>query len=59
MTEQRLGILGGMGPQATQDFYQRILDLLGANELPRHQGFGLRPKRLGRRTRGVGSHAAA
>lgn len=26
MTEQRLGILGGMGPQATQDFYQRILD---------------------------------
>lgn len=25
-TEQRLGILGGMGPQATQDFYQRILD---------------------------------
>ena len=27
MTEQRLGILGGMGPQATQDFYQRILDL--------------------------------
>ncbi|MEG0765544.1 MAG: amino acid racemase [Pseudoflavonifractor sp.] len=22
----RLGILGGMGPQATQDFYQRILD---------------------------------
>ncbi|MBM6723683.1 aspartate/glutamate racemase family protein [Pseudoflavonifractor phocaeensis] len=26
MMEQRLGILGGMGPQATQDFYQRILD---------------------------------
>ena len=24
--EARLGILGGMGPQATQDFYQRILD---------------------------------
>lgn len=24
--EHRLGILGGMGPQATQDFYQRILD---------------------------------
>lgn len=23
---QMLGILGGMGPQATQDFYQRILD---------------------------------
>lgn len=26
MKEARLGILGGMGPQATQDFYQRILD---------------------------------
>ena len=26
MREARLGILGGMGPQATQDFYQRILD---------------------------------
>lgn len=26
LTEQRLGILGGMGPQATQMFYQRILD---------------------------------
>ncbi len=26
MSEQRLGILGGMGPQATQVFYQRILD---------------------------------
>ena len=26
MKEQRLGILGGMGPQATQDFYQRVLD---------------------------------
>ena len=26
MKEHRLGILGGMGPQATQDFYQRILD---------------------------------
>ena len=26
MSEQRLGILGGMGPQATQAFYQRILD---------------------------------
>lgn len=24
--EHRLGILGGMGPQATQDFYQRVLD---------------------------------
>ena len=29
-TEQRLGILGGMGPQATQVFYQRILDLTDA-----------------------------
>ena len=26
MNEAKLGILGGMGPQATQDFYQRILD---------------------------------
>ena len=26
MSEAKLGILGGMGPQATQDFYQRILD---------------------------------
>lgn len=26
MNENKLGILGGMGPQATQDFYQRILD---------------------------------
>lgn len=26
MKEARLGILGGMGPQATQDFYQRVLD---------------------------------
>lgn len=26
MKEAKLGILGGMGPQATQDFYQRILD---------------------------------
>ena len=26
MSQARLGILGGMGPQATQDFYQRILD---------------------------------
>ena len=31
MTEQRLGILGGMGPQATQDFYQRILDRTDAS----------------------------
>ena len=26
MSEARLGILGGMGPQATQVFYQRVLD---------------------------------
>ena len=31
MPEQRLGILGGMGPQATQDFYQRILDKTDAS----------------------------
>ena len=31
MREQRLGILGGMGPQATQDFYQRILDRTDAS----------------------------
>ena len=33
MTEQkaRLGILGGMGPQATQIFYQRILDRTDAD----------------------------
>lgn len=30
-SEQRLGILGGMGPQATQDFYQRILDRTDAS----------------------------
>ena len=29
--EHRLGSLGGMGPQATQDFYQRILDRTDAN----------------------------
>ena len=29
--EQRLGILGGMGPQATQDFYQRVLDRTDAS----------------------------
>lgn len=29
--EARLGILGGMGPQATQDFYQRILDRTDAS----------------------------
>ncbi len=26
MSEQRLGVLGGMGPQATQTFYQFVLD---------------------------------
>ena len=26
MSEQRLGVLGGMGPQATQVFYQFVLD---------------------------------
>ena len=31
MSEQRLGILGGMGHQATQDFYQRILDRTDAS----------------------------
>lgn len=30
MQNQRLGILGGMGPQATQDFYQRVLDMTDA-----------------------------
>ena len=30
MNEAKLGILGGMGPQATQDFYQRILDRTAA-----------------------------
>ena len=29
--EHRLGILGGMGPQATQDFYQRVLDRTDAS----------------------------
>ena len=29
--EARLGILGGMGPQATQIFYQRIIDRTDAN----------------------------
>ena len=31
MNEAKLGILGGMGPQATQDFYQRILDRTDAS----------------------------
>lgn len=30
MKDARLGILGGMGPQATQVFYQRILDMTDA-----------------------------
>ncbi len=30
-TEARLGILGGMGPQATQIFYQRIIDRTAAD----------------------------
>ncbi|WP_300269426.1 aspartate/glutamate racemase family protein [uncultured Flavonifractor sp.] len=34
--EQRLGILGGMGPQATQDFYQRILDRTDAAKDQEH-----------------------
>lgn len=29
--EARLGILGGMGPQATQSFYQQIIDLTDAS----------------------------
>lgn len=36
MPEQRLGILGGMGPQATQDFYQRILDRTDAAKDQEH-----------------------
>lgn len=38
MTEQkpRLGILGGMGPQATQIFYQRILDRTDAERDQQH-----------------------
>ena len=31
MKESRLGILGGIGPQATQVFYQRILDMTDAS----------------------------
>ena len=27
MNEHRLGIIGGMGPQATNTFYQYIIDL--------------------------------
>ena len=38
MTAQqpRLGILGGMGPQATQVFYQRILDKTDARRDQEH-----------------------
>lgn len=36
MPEQKLGILGGMGPQATQDFYQRILDKTDASRDQEH-----------------------
>ena len=36
MSEQRLGILGGMGPQATQDFYQRLLDRTDAAKDQEH-----------------------
>lgn len=36
MSEHRLGILGGMGPQATQDFYQRILDRTDADRDQEH-----------------------
>lgn len=35
-TEARLGILGGMGPQATQIFYQRILDRTKADSDQEH-----------------------
>ena len=34
--EQRLGILGGMGPQATQVLYQRILDKTDASRDQEH-----------------------
>ena len=36
MREARLGILGGMGPQATQLFYQRIIDRTQANQDQEH-----------------------
>ncbi len=36
MKEPRLGILGGMGPQATQVFYQRILDMTDASSDQEH-----------------------
>ena len=34
--QPRLGILGGMGPQATQVFYQRILDKTDARRDQEH-----------------------
>lgn len=36
MREAKLGVLGGMGPQATQDFYQRILDKTDAHSDQEH-----------------------
>ena len=36
MSEKRLGILGGMGPQATNDFYQFILDRTDAHKDQEH-----------------------
>lgn len=36
MREPRLGILGGMGPQATQTFYQRIIDRTEAHRDQEH-----------------------
>ena len=36
MSEERLGILGCMGPQATQIFYQRILDMTDAAKDQEH-----------------------
>lgn len=36
MSEQRLGVLGGMGPQATQVFYQYVLDRTDAAKDQEH-----------------------
>ncbi|MEA4954460.1 MAG: amino acid racemase [Pseudoflavonifractor sp.] len=36
MTRGKLGVLGGMGPQATQMFYQRVLDLTDAHADQEH-----------------------
>lgn len=38
MDETRLGVVGGMGPQATQIFYQRILDRTDADRDQDHLG---------------------